>query len=285
MQTWEDMISLNARTDVPQEVLGPPKDYIGQDHSEVEWDRNRVSLERALDLDTAPLPTTEQREGYYGENHFNYWASGMRDACQIAEWLDEHGIARDTFFDFGCATGRVLRHIGVAGGFGEVVGCDINRTHVDWVGRNLPSSIKVFQNTSIPSLPLPDESVDVVTAFSVFTHIETFDTTWLMELRRILRPGGIAWLTIHGDRTWRDIMPTWPLYKALTTHPDYAKYSVYRSMPEDRIVFRWNSDRSYSANVFYTEAYIRQRWGRILTFKDLFPAIPFFQDVVVMQKD
>ena len=50
-------------------------------------------------------------------------------------------------------------------------------------------------------------------------------------------------------------------------------------------MFRWASERSYSANVFYTEAYIQQRWGRIMTFKDMFPTLPFFQDVVVLQKD
>jgi SAM-dependent methyltransferase len=285
VHTWEDMISINARTEVPDKVLGPVRDYIGQNGGDIQWDYGRISLESAMEGDTAPLPATEQREGYYGLNHFNYWASGMRDACQIAEWLDARHIARGTFFDFGCATGRVLRHIGAAAGFDEIMGCDINRAHVDWIGQHLPPSIKVFQNTSIPSLPLADASVDVVTAFSVFTHIETFDTTWLMELRRILRPGGIAWLTIHGNRTWRDIMPTWPLYTPLTTHPDYAKYSAYRDLPEDRLVFRWAGERSYSANVFYKEAYIRQRWGRILAFKDIFPAIPLFQDIVVLQKD
>ena len=285
MQTWEDMISLNARTDVADEVLGPARDYLGQDVGEVQWDYGRVSLESALAADTAPLPKTDQREGYYGPNHYNYWASGMRDACQIAEWLDARSIPRGTFFDFGCATGRVLRHIKAAAGFEELLGCDINRSHVDWIGRHLPADIKVFQNTSIPSLPLADASVDVVTAFSVFTHIETFDTTWLMELRRILRPGGIAWLTIHGNRTWRDITPAWPLYAPLSTHPDYPKYSGFRDLPEDRLVFRWMGERSYSANVFYTESYIQQRWGRIMAFKDLFPTLPFFQDVVVLQKE
>jgi SAM-dependent methyltransferase len=285
MQTWEDMISLNSRTDAPGEVLGPARDYIEQNAGDVIWDYGRISLESALAVDTAPLPTTEQREGYYGSNHFNYWASGMRDACQIAEWLDARFIARDTFLDFGCATGRVLRHIKAATGFDEIMGCDINRSHVDWIGRHLPSSIKIFQNTSIPSLPLADASVDLVTAFSVFTHIETFDTTWLMELRRILRPGGIAWLTIHGNRTWRDITPAWPLYDPLSSHPDYLKYRTFRDLPEDRLVFRWAGERSYSANVFYTESYIRQRWGRILTLKDVFPTLPFFQDVVVLQKE
>jgi SAM-dependent methyltransferase len=198
------------------------------------------------------------------------------------EWMEPHAIEHRSLLEIGCATGRFMRHAHL--GFDEVLGCDINRAHVDWVTRHLRPDIKIFQNTSIPLLPLPDASLDVVTAFSVFTHIECFDTAWLMELRRVLRPGGIAWLTIHGERTWRDIGPTWPLYASLTTHPDYPRYQAGGALPEERLVFRWDAGRSYSAQVFYTDSYVRRTWGRILTVRDIFPAIPFFQDVVVLQK-
>ena len=167
----------------------------------------------------------------------------------------------------------------------RVIGCDINRLHVDWVARNLPREIEIFQNTSIPYLPLPDESLDVVTAFSVFTHIETFDTAWLMEIKRVLRPGGIAWLTVHSDRTWREITPDWPLYGALKTHPEYIQLKGQDKIPQERTVFRWISDASYSANVFYTEEYLHRIWDRIMPMRDMFPGLPHFQDVVVLQKE
>lgn len=280
--TWEDMISINSRSDTSTETLGPATDYLHQDAGEVPWDRERIPLEDALARDGFPIPSTAQREGYYGDNHFNYWASGLRDYCQLLEWMEPRDVPHKTLLDMGCATGRFLRH--AHADFAEVIGCDINRKHVDWIGQHLGSDIKVFQNTSVPSLPLPDESVDVITAFSVFTHIECFDTTWLMELRRILRPNGIAWLTIHGERTWREIEPGWPLHAALTSHPEYAQYSGSRALPSDRLVFRWHAERSYSANVFYTDQYIQRTWGRILAVRETFPALPHFQDVVVLQK-
>jgi hypothetical protein len=37
--------------------------------------------------------------------------------------------------------------------------------------------------------------------------------------------------------------------------------------------------------VFYTKKYIDEIWGRILSIKDLFPALPLFQDVVVLRKE
>jgi hypothetical protein len=107
---WEDMISLNSRAEVTEVALGAPRDYLQQDAGEVRWDRQRIPLEQALASDTAPLPTTEQREGYYGPNHFNYWASGLRDYCQLLEWLEPNQMARGTLLDIGCATGRLIRH-------------------------------------------------------------------------------------------------------------------------------------------------------------------------------
>jgi SAM-dependent methyltransferase len=282
VSTWEDQISLNSRLDTTGPALGPPRDYVDQNVGEVVWDLDRIPLAQALAMDTAPLPSTEQREGYYGANHFNYWASGLRDYCQLTSWLGQNNVTCGTLLDIGCATGRLIRHARM--GFSEVVGCDINRAHIDWIGRHLPSDVMAFQNSSIPTLPLPASSVDVISAFSVFTHVECFDTTWLMELRRILRPGGVAWLTIHGERTWRDIEPTWPLHASLSSHPDYPGHRANASMPQERLVFRWHAERSYSAHVFYTENYIRRTWGRILAVKDIFPTLPFYQDIVVLQK-
>jgi len=100
------------------------------------------------------------------------------------------GVDVRSYLDFGCATGRVIRHFGAAEPQIKTYGCDINRMHVDWCAKYLPENITVFQNHSIPTLSLPDNSIDMVSAFSVFTHIEAFETSWLMELRRILRPGG-----------------------------------------------------------------------------------------------
>jgi SAM-dependent methyltransferase len=281
---WEDFISLNSQAQLGAAVLGPARDYVALQNGEVRWDTSLLPLERALSTDTAPLPTTDDREGYYGANHYNYWASGLRDYSQLLEWTGANGVNITSLLDIGCASGRFLRHVQHHGCVKTIYGCDINRLHIDWIAQHLPKDIIAFQNTSIPSLPLPDACLDAVTAFSVFTHVECFDTTWLMELRRVLRPGGIAWISVHGDRTWKEIKPTWPLYAALSSHPDYAKYRENNELAADRLVFRWISERSYSSNIFYTYKYIRNNWGRLLDVKNIIPARPEFQDIVILQK-
>lgn len=280
-EIWEDMISLNSRAQLGGETLGPVSQYLDLDDGSVTWDRDRLPLENAIARDTAVLPMVEHREGYYGPNHFTYWASGLRDYFQILDWTEKHGVNFSRVLDIGCATGRFLRHIGFQTNVKAIYGCDINRLHVDWISRNLPASILAFQNTSVPTLPLEPASVDLVTAFSVFTHIESFDTAWLMEIRRILKPGGIAWLTIHGDRTWRELLPDWPAYNPVTSHPDYK---ASEEIPDDRLVLRWQAEKSYSANVYYKYSYIRHVWGRFLQVADIFPALPHYQDVVVLRR-
>jgi SAM-dependent methyltransferase len=268
-------------------VLGKPREYVDLDDGSVACGDLILPVDVALSRDDSVLPTPEDREGYYGENHFNYWLSGLRDYEQLEGWLRANGVESSALLDFGCASGRFTRHAHYAGLLSNVYACDINRLHVDWIARNLPRGILAFQNTSMPFLPIADASVDVVTAFSVFTHLEAFDTSWIMEFRRILRPGGIAWLTIHGDRTWREMDPTWPVYSGLAHNPAYAPYLdvEHAELPRDRLLFRWSPDRSYSANVFYRTDYLRETWGRLLTVRDIFPALPPYQDVIVLQKN
>ena len=280
---WEDFVSINSQAEVGGPVLGPASQYVAQADGSVSWSTSRIPLDVALKRDVAPLPLTKDREGYYGENHFNYWASGLRDYDEIALWADKNAFNIKTYLDIGAASGRVARAFHAQGGV-KTYACDINRAHVDWMSYHLPRDIAVFQNHSIPTLPLPENCLDLVTAFSVFTHIETFDTTWLMELNRVIRPGGIAWLTIHGDRTWKEIKPDWPLHAPLQSMESYRNDRASAELPRPRTVYRWHADRSYTANIFYTYDYIRTVWGRAFDVVEIRPTLPPFQDVVILRK-
>lgn len=281
---WEDLISINPPFNSFAKEIDVPSRYVHQDDHSIDWGRSTLPLELAISRDTSPLPATEDREGYYGENHFNYWASGLRDVRQMMQWMEQNSVNVSSCLDIGCSTGRILRHLHYQGYDLELFGCDINRRHIDWMAENMPKDIIGFQNSSIPSLPLPDESIDLVTAFSVFTHIESFDTSWLMELRRILRKGGIAWISIHSERVWRELAPDWPLYRGLREHADFQADRSSSLLPRERCVYRWRTDRSYTSNIFYSTAYIEKQWGRILDFKGLITAQPAYQDIVILQK-
>lgn len=64
------------------------------------------------------------------------------------------------------------------------------------------SARRCFVNNR-PEPPLTFESgyFDVVSSFSVFTHLnERLQDLWLLEIARVLKPGGIVILSVHGER-------------------------------------------------------------------------------------
>lgn len=281
---WESQISINPFVSPITETLGSVEKYLDQDDGSIDLNGTSLSIDIAVALDRYALPCTQDREGYWGENHFKYWASGLQDYLNLKQVTDIHNVSIRKYLDLGCASGRVLRHAAIQDKLDEVYGCDINRRHIDWIIDFLPKNIIAFHNHSLPSLPLPDNSVDLISAFSVFTHVDTFDLAWLMELCRILTPGGMAWITVHTEVTWKSVKPNWPLYKALKNHPDFIKFRNNEEMPTERLVFRWHDNRSYSANVFIHTSYIKRVWSRIFKIVEIRNRFPRFQDVVILQK-
>ncbi len=281
---WENLITLNSDVEPDFSLLRPASAYHDQDARLKEW--TDLDYKDALARDSYPLPETKDREGYYGADHFSYWASGLTDARLLLDAVRDHGTGEiSACLDLGCASGRVLRHIALSEPGCRAIGCDINRLHVEWCNAHLPDNCSAFQNHSVPSLPLEDNSLDAVTAYSVFTHIEALETAWLTEIRRVLKPGGLAWVTVHTEHTLADMKPDWPLWRPVMDHPDASGLlDSNRNFSGDRLVLRWLAERSYSSNVFYKSDYLTSRWGRILEVIELRRRHPSFQDVMLMRK-
>jgi SAM-dependent methyltransferase len=240
--------------------------------------------------DAAPIPAPPDREHYYGEDHAAYWLSGLSDALSVTREAARLGLGpRPRYFELGCASGRVMRHVALQTEV-PVICCDINLRHVEWVRLFLPNRVGIFQNSAIPHLPIEDNSVDVATAFSVFSHIDDFETAWLLELRRILRPGGLAYLTVMTDHTWEQYKGRWIKEQLLSLADRITDYRVDEQLlggelPREKTVFWWQAEREvYTAMVFHAADYIRREWGRLFTVRDILPDRHFFQDVVLLTK-
>jgi SAM-dependent methyltransferase len=290
---WENMVSIASFDDRELGALDPASAWLpGEDaYRERLWhdieDRLELAWPQVLEAvgkDPDPLPSTADREGYYGDDHFKYWASGLREMHALEHHAAAAGLEIRDYLDFGCATGRVLRHFARQRPGMRVCGVDLNRRHVDWIAKYLAPSIEVAQTTSLPHLPFRDASFDLISAFSVFTHIEAFETAWLLELKRILRAGGLLWITIHSEHTWERMRDFWPLHIALRGHPDFQPFIAQRpALPGERLVFRHHARKSYSANVFYHTDYLRRVWGRFFDIVAIHQQLPDFQDVIVLR--
>lgn len=104
----------------------------------------------------------------------------------------------DTLVDFGCGTGRLAVHvIPWLADDGRYVGIDISKTmlaHARVMVDERVSSHRCsfeFLHQTTPDFPMPDQSVDMICAFSVFTHMEHEDSyRYLRSTRRIVKEGG-----------------------------------------------------------------------------------------------
>jgi SAM-dependent methyltransferase len=130
-----------------------------------------------------------------------YFAGGYLGVMMYLQTVEEFGFdlrAARAVLDFGCGAAkntRLLRGIRDL----RLVGTDVNAAQIEWARKHVPG-VEFHVNELQPPLRFAeDDTFDLVTAASVFTHIR-FDLQrpWLDEIRRILRPGGYFLCTVAG---------------------------------------------------------------------------------------
>lgn len=145
--------------------------------------------------------------------------------------------------DFGCGSARVLRHFAGEAADAQFSGCDIDESSIEWATKHLSPPFRFFSNDQKPPLELDSDSLDLIWAMSVFTHISDTWAEWLVELHRLLAPGGRLLASFLGEGMW----------EALLGEP-------YREQEVGMVVSRkWQGP---DARVFHSEWWLREHWGR-----------------------
>jgi SAM-dependent methyltransferase len=101
--------------------------------------------------------------------------------------------------DFGVAWGRITRFFLRDLMPGNIVGLDADDTYIELAKAiALPVDLRVV--SPLGPTNLPSESFSLVTAYSVFSHLdqEAADA-WANEFARVLRPGGVLVATTEGE--------------------------------------------------------------------------------------
>ncbi len=295
--SWEDDISRNALdTDefenrpAPSEldyktVLNPVR---SRNIEPLLGDNKLVDM---LERDVFPIPPNSDREGYLPGYDGAFWATGIEDYLKVMEIADRYNIEVRSIFDFGCASGRVTRHFAIQTDIPEVWCSDINARHIRWLYENMPSTVKPIFNHSIPSLPIRDNSIDIVTAFSVFTHMDTFETSWLAELQRIMRDDGLAYITVQNEDAWDYLggltdteFENSRVIKTLLSVDANILEKLKHPMQDTRTIYRYTNLGPYRALTFHSNNYIKNVWGRFFEVLEIIPRHHVNQTVVVLKK-
>ena len=261
--------------------------YIDLDGQEQE-----LNFRSLVDADPSVIPMPVDREGYSPVEHSDrYWATGHGDLLNVQSALERFGkLKNQKLFDFGCSTGRFLRHVHYFTQM-QAHGCDFAPANVNWAAEHLPAAIKIVLNSTNPELPYSDETFEVVTAFSVFTHIDAGELEWLNELTRITRTGGLLYLTIQNQSSWNRVVERPGMLDHLkranqiegNLRVDENLFAA--KLPTDRIVFKMSSAEIYNCNVWTTNKYVEEHWTDSLELLQIFEnAHNSFQSVVLLRR-
>jgi SAM-dependent methyltransferase len=169
-------------------------------------ERENVQLSRAL----TEIPYLTGRRG--GSHSLSDWAYSIGVFHTVLRYtLGERD--KIDLLDVGCGTGRLaLASKLLLGQDGRYVGVDVNAAEIEQCQRqysdsrfkfiHLPHKNRVYASDQAPTFepyPLDDNSFDVVTALSVWTHLNEADATfyfrpssrfsfWTSDITRFARP-------------------------------------------------------------------------------------------------
>lgn len=232
--------------------------------------------------DELPVPPPERWEGY-GPSLEAYLSEGRVHVTAMRRIMSASGFPLESctrILDFGCAAGRMIRFLVDLTDRAEIWGVDINEAHISWCQHHLSPPFRFVHTTTMPYLPFEDGYFDVIYAGSVFTHTAELADAWLLELRRVTKPSGRLFVSVHdGHFVTR-------LFEEL---PDGWLAGQIRAF--DRETHFLDSDfaiavvgRTPHAQVIYDIGYLHEHWGRFLTVVSVHEEAYGLQTVVLLEK-
>lgn len=207
------------------------------------------------------------RERERQQTQYLAWGKETRWALERA-LPDDWDWTGKAVLDFGCGAGRAIRHLLDLAPDCELWGSDIDPRCIDWDTKNLGPAASFVVNGEIPPLPFEGGKFDLIYALSVFTHLSPHWAGWLLELDRVLAPGGRAVLTIMSEA----------MCEAVSGEP-WDERNIGMNVYEE------GQDWSFGGPmVLHSPWWIEEHWGRLFDI-ELLKARDFYGDSVEAGQD
>lgn len=171
--------------------------------------------------------------------------------------------------DFGSGAGRTLRHFIPDAEAGEFWGADMDAPSIKWMHENLCPPLHAWRCGIVPPLGLEHGSFDLIYAISVFTHLTDASSRWLLEMHRLLKPGGILIATYVGR--W------------------YSEFLAGEPWNEDLVGFNTLHHRHDwelgGPTALISDWWLREHWGRAFEIVEIAPQIHDHSYAVLRKRD
>ena len=207
-----------------------------------------------LDRHTAASPSSQWLQTF--ADHWTQMGPETKDA--IVDLLPGDWTFEDKrVLDFGSGPGRTLKEFLPEAETGEFWGVDIDRISIDTLEATLCPPMHAAQCGYSPPLEFATDSFDLAWAISVFTHLTDNSIPWLLELHRVLKPGGLLMANYMGRWT--------------------SELVAGEPWDEDRVgmnVFRHTHPWSDGGPlVLISDWWLREHWGRAFEVVEIVPRI------------
>ncbi len=190
----------------------------------------------------------------------------------ILQYVEPNAL--HTMLDWGCGCGRMTIHFLALGDNFKVHGCDIDAEAVSWCRENL-SAGKFAAIQPYPPTPYADSSFDVIIGLSVLTHLKReAQNAWLLEMRRLLSPGGIFLASVHGKSVAGDEIPG--------RMQDLLRKGILDDIGDSTL--NGIAPEGYYRGVFQTREYTLREWSKYFEILDYVKrGVGNRQDLVIMR--
>ncbi len=187
--------------------------------------------------------------------------------------------------DFGAGVGRTLQHM--SNKYMNLYAVDVDKTAIEYLKKNYKNIISI-RTDYFPPILFRDNYFDIVYSVSIWTHLPLdLQLQWLLEIKRILKPNGLALITTSGfkalelrqrrDEEWKNVTFSELREKGII----YIEYSHFKSDDGNfpGII------NSYGLTA-HSPSYIREEWGKYFKVVEIQEnVIDNIQDLIILKNE
>ena len=233
-----------------------------------------------------PVPPPENL-ARVGEKSFEGFVSqGYRIFESLDPYLETLGVGSKVL-DMGIGVGRVSSQVyPIYCDALELHGCDVDETAIRYLSEHFPK-LNVITTSYYPPLPYPSHYFDLVYSISLWTHFcEQDQHRWLEEVSRVLKPGGIALISIAGETSLKAQQDrSNPLWQGVSWEDVMNAGIIYKRYPKAILDTACPGTNSEYGGTLLSNAWVKENFSRYLKIEKIMPAVISRQDLVVLVKE